>query len=139
MQWFSTDDCWRPIEVLKHRLYSGDPAVEIYLPTVFVVVIFTYYLPFITKIAINDVIINFSRIVVSLNVNHTVDSAEPDDGTQEAPEMKSKPNFEVDIIKPDGKTLSFSCSYIVEHDEQGSQEEGFGPLHSELSEVVVEI
>ena len=40
--------------------------------------------------------------------------------------MKSKPNFEVDIIKPDGKTLSFSCSYIAEQDEQGSQEEGFG-------------
>ena len=40
--------------------------------------------------------------------------------------MKSKPNFEVDIVKPDGKTLSFSCSYIAEHDEQGTQEEGFG-------------
>jgi hypothetical protein len=40
--------------------------------------------------------------------------------------MKSKPNFEVDIVKPDGKTLSFSCSYIAEQDEQGSQEEGFG-------------
>ncbi len=63
-------------------------------------------------------------------MNHTVDSAEPDDGTQEAPEMKSKPNFEVDIIKPDGKTLSFSCSYIIEQDEQGSQEEGFGNLPS---------
>jgi hypothetical protein len=72
------------------------------------------------------VILNSCRIIVSLNVNHTVDSAEPDDGTQEAPEMKSKPNFEVDIVKPDGKTLSFSCSYIIEHDEQGSQEEGFG-------------
>ena len=66
------------------------------------------------------------RVIVSLNVNHTVDSSEPDDGTQEAPEMKSKPNFEVDIVKPDGKTLSFSCSYILEQDEQGSQEEGFG-------------
>ena len=102
------------------------------MPNVFVLVIFTKYLPVITKISINDVIFNFSRIVVSLNVNHTVDSAEPDDGTQEAPEMKSKPNFEVDIIKPDGKTLSFSCSYIVEHDEQGSQEEGFGNLPSEV-------
>ncbi len=49
---------------------------------------------------------------MSLNVNHTVDSAEPDDGSQEAPEMKSMPNFEVDIVKSNGKTLSFSCSYI---------------------------
>jgi complement component 1 Q subcomponent-binding protein len=49
---------------------------------------------------------------VTLNVNHTVDSIEPDDGSQEAPEMKSKPNFEVDIVKGNGKTLSFSCSYI---------------------------
>lgn len=63
---------------------------------------------------------------MSLNVNHTVDSAEPDDGTQEAPEMKSRPNFEVDIVKPDGKTLSFSCSYIAEHEDQGQPEEGLG-------------
>lgn len=68
------------------------------------------------------------KIIVSLNVNHTVDSAEPDDGTQEAPEMKSKPNFEVDIVKPDGKTLSFSCSYILDHEEQATPEEGFDDL-----------
>ena len=52
-----------------------------------------------------------------MNVNHTVDSAEPDDGTQEAPEMKSKPNFEIDIVKSSGKTLSFSSvppAWIVE-------------------------
>ena len=49
---------------------------------------------------------------MSLNVNHTVDSSEPDDGSQEAPEMKSMPNFEVDIVKSNGKTLSFSCQYI---------------------------
>lgn len=63
-------------------------------------------------------------MVVQLNVNHTVDSAEPDDGSQEAPEMKSRPNFEVDIVKSDGKTLSFSCSYIYnEEQSQGSQGE----------------
>lgn len=62
------------------------------------------------------------KIVISLNVNHTVDSAEPDDGSQEAPEMKSKPNFEVDIIKANGgKTLSFSCSYI---ESEGGMQEG---------------
>ncbi len=67
---------------------------------------------------------------VQLNVNHTVDSAEPDDGGQDAPEMRSKPNFEVDIVKPGGKTLSFTCSYIYEHDgpEKAAQEEGYGRL-----------
>ncbi len=72
-------------------------------------------------------VIPLSRLVISLNVNHTVDSAEADDGTQEAPEMKSKPNFEVDIIKG-GKTLSFSCSYIYHADsqEQEAREEGYG-------------
>ena len=59
-----------------------------------------------------------------MNVNHTVDSAEPDDGTQEAPEMKSKPNFEIDIVKSSGKTLSFSCSYINPDAEEGGQEAG---------------
>lgn len=40
--------------------------------------------------------------------------------------MKSRPNFEVDIVKPNGKTLSFSCSYILDNEEGGSSEEGFG-------------
>ena len=67
------------------------------------------------------------RITVQLNVNHTVDSSEPDDGSEEAPEMKSRPNFEVDIEKG-GKTLSFTCSYIHVHDgpEQEAKEQGFG-------------
>lgn len=60
------------------------------------------------------------KLIVSLNVNHTVDSAEPDDGQGEAPEMLSRPNFEVDIIKSNGKTLSFTCSYL--HPEEMSQE-----------------
>jgi len=66
------------------------------------------------------------KIVVTLNVNHTVDSSEPDDGADEAPEMKSMPNFEVDIVKSDGKTLSFSLSYITPEDhEPGSGEDKF--------------
>jgi len=52
------------------------------------------------------------KVQVSLNVNHTVDSAEPDDGEGEAPEMMSRPNFEVDIIKSNGRTLSFTCVYV---------------------------
>jgi len=65
------------------------------------------------------------KVVITLNVNHTVDSAEPDDGSQEAPEMLSKPAFEVDLIKAGGKTVSFSCSYTKdeEHPEAGGQEE----------------
>jgi len=69
------------------------------------------------------------KIVVTLNVNHTVDSAQPDDGSEEAPEMKSMPNFEVDIVKSDGRTLSFSCSYISPEDEPpSSQEEQFDDI-----------
>lgn len=71
------------------------------------------------------------KVVVQLNVNHTVDSAEEDDGSsQEAPEMKSKPSFEVDLVKPDGRTLSFTCSYIYEHDgpEKAAQEEGYDDI-----------
>ena len=63
-------------------------------------------------------------MVIQLNVNHTVDSAEPDDGSQEAPEMRSKPNFEVDLVKGK-KTLSFSCSFIpeeMEHEGKGQEE-----------------
>jgi len=60
------------------------------------------------------------KVIVSLNVNHTVDSAEPDDGTGEAPEMLSRPNFEVDIVKGNGKTLSFTCNYV--HPEEMQQD-----------------
>lgn len=52
------------------------------------------------------------KIVVSLNVNHTVDNQYPYEEGQEPSEIKSFPNFEIDIVKPNGKTLSFSCSYI---------------------------
>jgi len=64
------------------------------------------------------------KVMITLNVNHTVDSAEPDEGTGEAPEMLSKPTFEVDLIKPGGKTLSFTCSYTqMEMDPEGEPEE----------------
>ena len=33
--------------------------------------------------------------------------------------MLSRPNFEVDIVKPGGKTLSFSCSYIHPEEQSG--------------------
>ncbi|XP_026466722.1 complement component 1 Q subcomponent-binding protein, mitochondrial-like isoform X2 [Ctenocephalides felis] len=59
-------------------------------------------------------------IQVSFNVNHTVD-AEGEaqiDPTMDKPdfaEMKSRPTFEVDIIR-NGKTLSFTCSFMQEPD-----------------------
>jgi len=78
------------------------------------------------------------KVMITLNVNHTVDSAEPDDGTEEAPEMLSRPNFEVDLIKPGGKTLSFSCSYVdpAEAGEEANQEEGLDDLFA-IDEVVM--
>jgi len=56
-------------------------------------------------------------IEIHLNVNHTVDGENYDDAQQQQnqqeqnSEMRSKPNFEIDIKK--GNTvLSFSCSYV---------------------------
>ena len=40
----------------------------------------------------------------------------------QAPEMLSKPTFEVDLIKPGGKTLSFTCSYVQEEEHPEGQE-----------------
>ena len=36
--------------------------------------------------------------------------------------MLSKPTFEVDLIKPGGKTLSFTCSYVQEEEHPEGQE-----------------
>ena len=36
--------------------------------------------------------------------------------------MLSKPTFEVDLIKPGGKTLSFTCSYVQEDEHPEGQE-----------------
>lgn len=64
------------------------------------------------------------RIVISFNINHTVDAEdEPEieaDANEQAQlgEMKSKPTFEVDIIRG-GHTLSFTCSFL-----QGAPSEG---------------
>lgn len=62
--------------------------------------------------------------MISFNVNHTVDAEnEPEieedtEGKAELGEMKSKPNFEVDVVRGD-KTLSFTCSFL-----QGAPAEG---------------
>jgi len=56
------------------------------------------------------------KIQISFNINHTVDTddvAQEFDEKDENPmaEMKSTPNFEVDIVRG-GKTLSFTCSFL---------------------------
>ena len=43
--------------------------------------------------------------------------------------MLSRPNFEVDLIKTGGKTLSFTCSYVSpEENPEETQEEGLDDL-----------
>jgi len=56
----------------------------------------------------------------------------------QAPEMLSRPNFEVDLIKPGGKTISFTCSYVnpEETGEEANQEEGLDDLFA-IDEVVM--
>ena len=59
-------------------------------------------------------------IKISFNVNHTVDADDEADIDQEKPEiaeMKSSPQFEVDIVR-DGQTLSFTCSFLHEQSDQ---------------------
>jgi len=76
------------------------------------------------------------QVVITLNVNHTVDSVQPDDGSEEAPEMMSQPAFEVDLIKPGGKTLSFTCNYLNPQENPEGGEEGMDDLF-EISEVTM--
>ena len=67
-------------------------------------------------------------IEISLNVNHTVDTdategdINPNMDKPEFPELKSKPNFEVDIKRGD-QILSFTCSFLNE--EYDASEEGY--------------
>lgn len=71
------------------------------------------------------------EIVVSFNVNHTVDTEEePNEPDQKADkaefgEMKSKPTFEVDIIRG-GETLSFTCSFLGGSAQEGEYNDVFG-------------
>jgi len=68
---------------------------------------------------------NDESIVITLNVNHTVDAEPVQEGTQaagaeEGGDMKSKPHFDVDIVKG-SQTLTFSCSYAVDDVEQTNE------------------
>lgn len=64
------------------------------------------------------------EIRITFNVNHTVDSEdfESDGQTekQEFAEMRSKPQFEVDVVRGD-TTLSFTCSFIQDSGSTGEE------------------
>ncbi|XP_015599962.1 complement component 1 Q subcomponent-binding protein, mitochondrial [Cephus cinctus] len=65
-------------------------------------------------------------IKINFNVNHTVDTdaepeIDPNDDKPDIGDMKSKPNFEVDIIR--GKqTLGFTCSFNNEPGASGADD-----------------
>lgn len=72
----------------------------------------------------------YFRIVISFNVNHTVDTEEEPDISDkvekpEFGEMKSKPSFEIEI-KKDNKTLSFTCSFLTGEPQEGEYNDVFG-------------
>jgi len=66
------------------------------------------------------------RITISLSVNHSVDAEVPNEDAKGEPkegiEMKSKPNFDVEIVKA-GETMSFSCSFMRDEGQHDPQEE----------------
>jgi len=57
---------------------------------------------------------NNEELTITVNVNHTVDADYSDEGEQKGEkdaEMRSRPNFEIDV-KKGNQTLTFSCSYL---------------------------
>ncbi|KAJ0176395.1 hypothetical protein K1T71_007574 [Dendrolimus kikuchii] len=71
--------------------------------------------------------LNDEIIKVTFNVNHTVDSDEFGEGEtqpdkQEFSEMRSRPQFEVDLVRGD-TTLGFTCSFLQEPPPAASGEE----------------
>lgn len=70
------------------------------------------------------------RIVINFNVNHTVDTEEepeinPSADKPDLGEMRSKPQFEVDIVRGN-TTLSFTCSFLEGTPEEGEYNDIFG-------------
>uniref|UniRef100_A0A182N6G3 Complement component 1 Q subcomponent-binding protein, mitochondrial n=1 Tax=Anopheles dirus TaxID=7168 RepID=A0A182N6G3_9DIPT len=69
------------------------------------------------------------KVVISFNINHTVDmegeEAEATDNKPEFSAMKSRPQFEVDIVRG-GTTLSFTCSYLPGEAQEGEYNDVFG-------------
>lgn len=70
------------------------------------------------------------KIVISFNINHSVDADEeaevnPSADKPSFAEMKSRPQFEVDIVKG-SKTLSFTCSFLQGQPAEGEYNDVFG-------------
>lgn len=73
------------------------------------------------------------EIRVSFNVNHTVDTDDDAEANPSASssdksefgEMKSKPTFEVDIVRGN-QTLSFTCSFLHDAPQEGDYNDVFG-------------
>lgn len=71
------------------------------------------------------------RVTISFNINHTVDTEEdaaeitPEQDKPEFGEMKSKPQFEIDI-KRGKKTVSFTCSFLQGEPQEGEYNDIFG-------------
>ncbi|XP_073845806.1 complement C1q binding protein P32 [Musca autumnalis] len=70
------------------------------------------------------------KIIINFNVNHTVDTEEepeinPSADKPDLGEMRSKPQFEVDIVRGN-TTLSFTCSFLEGTPEEGEYNDIFG-------------
>lgn len=70
------------------------------------------------------------KIVISFNVNHTVDAEDeaevnPSADKPEFAEMRSKPQFEIDVNKGT-QTLSFTCSFLQSEAQEGEYNDVFG-------------
>lgn len=70
------------------------------------------------------------KIVISFNINHTVDTDDETEANQSADkrefsEMRSKPQFEVDIVKT-SQTLSFTCSFLQSEAQDDEYNDVFG-------------
>jgi len=73
-----------------------------------------------------------NSLIITLNVNHTVDADFNEEASpktdKEPPEMRSRPNFEVDIVKG-GQTIKFSCSYLQEPTPEELQQDEYRKIY----------
>uniref|UniRef100_A0A336M6W5 CSON013048 protein n=1 Tax=Culicoides sonorensis TaxID=179676 RepID=A0A336M6W5_CULSO len=69
------------------------------------------------------------KIVITFNINHSVDTEaepniEPNADKPDFGEMKSKPTFEIDIVRGN-TTLGFTCSFFTSEPEEGEYNDIF--------------
>nr|CAG4645707.1 EOG090X0APE [Lynceus sp. MCZ IZ 141354] len=74
---------------------------------------------------------NDEQVIITLNVNHSVDAEVPEpelEQKDDAPsEMKSKPQFEIRLVKGN-KNLRFACSYIQDAGMQPAEDDAVNDL-----------